>query len=76
MKDQKEVQAKISSENNVKPPLLKSIYSQEVKTGRIDNNVLKKLKLTKIWTVPKLATLNWCKDQVTMSLSILPLSSF
>ena len=42
MKDQREVQTKISSENKVKPPLLKSIYSQEVKTGRIDNNVVKK----------------------------------
>ena len=42
MKDQKEVQTKISSENKVKPPLLKSIYSQEVKTGRTDNNVVKK----------------------------------
>ena len=42
MKDQKEVQTKISSEDKVKPPLLKSIYSQEVNTGRIDNNVVKK----------------------------------
>ena len=77
MKDQKEVQNKISSENKVKPPLLKSIYSQEVKTGRIDNNVVKKkLKLTKIWTVAKLTTINWCTGQVTISLSILLLSSF
>ena len=44
MKDQKEVQTKISSENKVKPPLLKSIYSQEVKIGRIDNNVVKNIK--------------------------------
>ena len=41
MKNQKEVQIKISSKNKVKPPLLKSIYSQEVKNGRIDNNEVK-----------------------------------
>ena len=41
MKNQKEVQIKISSKNKVKSPLLKSIYSQEVKNGRIDNNEVK-----------------------------------
>ena len=41
MKDEKEFQIKISSKNKVKPSLLKSIYSQEVKNGRIDNNVVK-----------------------------------
>ena len=43
IEDQKEVQAKISSKNKIKPPLLKSIYSQEVKDGRIDNNEAKKI---------------------------------
>ena len=41
MKNQKEVQIKISSKNKVKSPLLKSIYSQKVKNGRIDNNEIK-----------------------------------
>ena len=31
IEDQKEVQTKIISKNKIKPPLLKSIYSQEVK---------------------------------------------
>ena len=43
IEDQKEVQAKISSKNKIKPPLLKSIYSQEVKDGRIDNNEAKRI---------------------------------
>ena len=30
----------------------------------------------KIWAVAKLTTLNWCTGQVTVSLLILPLSSF
>ena len=34
--DQKGVQAKIISKSKVKSPLLKSIYSQEVKDERID----------------------------------------
>ena len=44
MKDEKEVQTKICSENKVKAPLLKGIYSQDVKTKRIYNNVVKKIK--------------------------------
>ena len=40
---QKEVQTKIISQNKIKPPLLKSIYSQEVKDGRIYNNEAKKI---------------------------------
>ena len=36
IEDQKEVQTKIISKNKIKPPLLKSIYSQEVKDERID----------------------------------------
>ena len=43
-KDQKEVQTKFISENKIKPPLLKSIYSQEVKDGRIDNYEAKSKK--------------------------------
>ena len=39
---QKEVQTKFITENKTKPPLLKSMYSQEVKDGRIDNNEAKK----------------------------------
>ena len=42
IEDQKEVQTKFISENKTKPPLLKSMYSQEVKDGRIDNNEAKK----------------------------------
>ena len=34
--DQKGVQAKVISKSKVKSPLLKSIYSQEVKDERID----------------------------------------
>ena len=40
---QKEVQTKIICKNKIKSPLLKSIYSQEVKDGRIDNNEAKKI---------------------------------
>ena len=40
---QKEVQTKVISQNKIKPPLLKSIYSQEVKDGRIYNNEAKKM---------------------------------
>ena len=43
IEDQKDVQAKIISKNKVQSPLLKSIYSQEVKDGRIDNNEAKKI---------------------------------
>ena len=42
IEDKKEVQTKFISENKIKPPLLQSIYSQEVKDGRIDNNEEKK----------------------------------
>ena len=43
IEDQKEVQTKIISKNKIKPPLLKSIYSQEVKDGRIDGYEAKKI---------------------------------
>ena len=42
IEDQKEIQTKIVSKNKIKSPLLKSIYSQEVKYQRIDNNEAKK----------------------------------
>ena len=42
IEDQKEIQTKIISKNKIKSPLLKSIYSQEVKDQRIDNNEAKK----------------------------------
>ena len=42
IEDQKEVQTKIISKNKIKPPLLKSIYSQEVKDGRINGYEAKK----------------------------------
>ena len=43
IENQKEVQIKLISKNKINPPLLKSIYSQEVKDGRIDNNETKKI---------------------------------
>ena len=43
IENQKEVQTKFISKNKINPPLLKSIYSQEVKDGRIDNNETKKI---------------------------------
>ena len=43
IEDEKEIQTKIISKNIIKPPLLKSIYSQEVKYGRINNNNSKKI---------------------------------
>ena len=43
IEDQKEVQTKVISKNKIKVPLLKSIYSQEVKDRRIDNNDAKKI---------------------------------
>ena len=43
IEDQKEVQAKVISRNKIKPSLLKSIYSEEVKYGRIDNDEAKKI---------------------------------
>ena len=43
IEDQKGVQTKIISQDKVKPPLLKIIYSQEVKGGRIDSNEAKKI---------------------------------
>ena len=78
IEDQKEVQTKIISKNKIKPPLLKSIYSQEVKDGTIDNNEAKKYsKLLKTWRVVKLTTLNWCTGQVIMSIfTILDLDSY
>ena len=78
IEDQKEVQTKIISKNKIKPPLLKSIYSQEVKDETIDNNEAKKYsKLLKTWRVVKLTTLNWCTGQVIMSIfTILDLDSY
>ena len=43
IEDQKEVQTKIICKNKINYPLLKSIYCQEVKDGRIDNNEAKKI---------------------------------
>ena len=43
IEDQKEIQTKIISKNKIKPPLLKSIYNQEVKDERINNDVAKKI---------------------------------
>ena len=43
IEDQKEVQAKVICRNKIKPSLLKSIYSQEVKYGRIDYDEAKKI---------------------------------
>ena len=42
IEDQKEIQTKINSNNKIKPPLLKSIYNQEVKDGRINKDAAKK----------------------------------
>ena len=42
IEDQKGVQTKMITKDKVKPPLLKIIYSQEVKGGRIDSNEAKK----------------------------------
>ena len=39
----KKMQTKTISKNKIKPPLLKYIYSQEMKDGRIDNNEAKKI---------------------------------
>ena len=41
IEDQKKVQTKIISKNKIKPPLLKSIYNQEVEDRRIDKNEAK-----------------------------------
>ena len=43
LKIKKKIQTKTISKNKIKPPLLKSIYSQEMKDGRIDNNEAKKI---------------------------------
>ena len=43
IEDQKEVQTKIIRRNKTKPSLLKSIYTQEVKNGRIDNDEAKRI---------------------------------
>ena len=43
IKDQKEIQVKINGNNEIKPALLKSIYSQEVKNGRINNDNANKI---------------------------------
>ena len=41
--DQKKFKLKIISKNKIKPPLLKSIYSQEVKDWRIDSSEARKI---------------------------------
>ena len=41
IEDQKEVHTKIIIKNNIKPPLLKCRYSQEVKNGIIDSYEVK-----------------------------------
>ena len=43
IEDQEEAQAKAISRNKIKPTLLNSIYSQEVKDGRMDNSEAKKI---------------------------------
>ena len=43
MKIKKKVQTKIISKGKIKPPLLKSIHSQEVKDGKIDCYEAKKI---------------------------------
>ena len=67
---QKEIQTKIISKNKIKPPLLKSIYNQEVKDERINNDSAKKknLKNLKTWRVVILKTLNWYTNQVIISI--------
>ena len=42
IKDQGEIQTKIISKNKIKPPLLKSIYGQEVKGRKINSDGAKK----------------------------------
>ena len=76
MKNQKEVQIKISSKNKVKPPLLKSIYSQEVKNGRIDNNEVKIITTYEDMDSSKTDYSKLVYRSGTMSLLILLLSSF
>ena len=43
IEDQKEIQTKIISKNKIKTPLLKNIYSQDVKDGKINNDVAKRI---------------------------------
>ena len=43
IEDQREVQTKIIRTNKIKPPLLKSIYTQDVKNRRIDNDEAKRI---------------------------------
>ena len=42
IEDQKEVQTKLISRDKIKAPLLKSIYNEEVKNERINNDKAKK----------------------------------
>ena len=66
---QKKFQTKIISKNKIKALLLKSIYSQDVKGGRIDGYETKKnSKLLKTWRLLKLTTQKWCTGQVIMSI--------
>ena len=43
IEDQKEIQTKLISKDRIKAPLLKSIYNQEVKNERTDNDEAKKI---------------------------------
>ena len=43
IEDQKEIQTKLISKDRIKAPLLKSIYNQEVKHERTDNDEAKKI---------------------------------
>ena len=43
IEDQKEIQTNIIIKNKIKPPLLKSIYNQEVRDGRINKDAAKKI---------------------------------
>ena len=43
IEDQREVQTKIICTNKIKPPLLKSIYTQDVKNRRVDNDEAKRI---------------------------------
>ena len=61
IEDQEEDQSKAINRNKIKPPLLKSIYSQEVKDGKNDNNEAKKKKKK-----DRTTTLNWFTGQVIM----------
>ena len=75
IEDQEEDQSKAINRNKIKPPLLKSIYSQEVKDGKNDNNEAKKKKKKRSNDYPKLVY--WSGDNVYFDFNKFgPLSSF